>query len=122
MKQDELQYGTPLTKRQRWQGFGYYALMIIGSLLASFPALVIIIEEQINQTGYSRFSAVQYALLSLIQPLVLALIALLAGQFFFQKVGLHAVIYERSAYAWALFKDSLSSVLLLGLELGIGIV
>lgn len=121
MKQDELQYGMPLTKRQRCQGFGYYALMIIGSLLAYFPALVIIIEEQINQTGYSRFSAVQYALLSLIQPLVLALIALLAGQFFFQKVGLHAVIYERSAYAWALFKDSLSSVLLLGLELGIGI-
>ncbi|WP_347298393.1 hypothetical protein [Dolosigranulum savutiense] len=85
MKQDELQYGTPLTKRQKWQGFGYYALMIIGSLLAYFPALVITLEEQINQTGYSRFSAVQYALLSLIQLLVLALIALLGGNSSFKK-------------------------------------
>lgn len=60
MKQDELQYGMPLTKRQRWQGFGYYVLMIIGSLLAYFPALVIIIEEQINQTGYRVFQ--QYSM------------------------------------------------------------
>lgn len=121
IKQNKLQLEISLTKRQKWIGFGLYTLLILVSLVAYFPTLLAVVKTQIEQTGYSRFSALQFSLLSLVQPFILALFALLIGQFFFSKVGLRSLLYERTSESLELFKARLSDVIFIGIGLGAGL-
>src|SRR5699024_2857920 len=97
-----------------------YVSIIILSLLVSWPFFNKLVNKQIQMMHINPdLSEITLTNLSMINPLILSLIALLIGQFLHEKTELKSIIYEKGNFKDTILVSVISGVLV-GLCLGMG--
>lgn len=80
--------------KKNWKAFGIYVVVILICLAAFFPAAYTQSSTLIEMYSNVDLNVLQFALLSMVQPLFIAFLFLLAGHFWAQRVGLHSLVYD----------------------------
>ena len=97
-----------------------YVSIIILSLLVSWPFFNKLVNKQIQMMHMNPdLSEITLTNLSMINPLILSLIALLIGHFLHEKTELKSIIYEKGNFKDTILVSVISGVLV-GLCLGMG--
>lgn len=97
-----------------------YVSIIILSLLVSWPFFNKLVNMQIQMMHIDPdLSEITLTNLSMINPLILSLIALLIGHFLHEKTELKSIIYEKGNFKDTILVSVISGVLV-GLCLGMG--
>lgn len=115
----------PLQKKPSWGPFFVYIAIILLAFLAFFPSKYQQSVQVIAIAELEGFSPFMVSLISLVQPLVLSILALLAGHFFAYKLNLTSTVYtyfQSPKRAWNQFTLSLKPALISGAIYGITIV
>jgi hypothetical protein len=110
------------TKPKSWKAYWIYGALIFISVLSLYPSLVQQAEIIIDVREISDTSAEQLGALSLIQPILIGLGALLIGHFFAYRVKLRSLVYEKVNLNRAVkeeAKQSIPMALILGAIVGI---
>lgn len=80
--------------KKNWKAFFIYVVVILICLAAFFPSVYMQSDTLVDMYSNAGLSVFQFALLSMVQPLFIAVLFLLAGHFWAQKLDLHSLVYD----------------------------
>ncbi|QKS71249.1 CPBP family intramembrane metalloprotease [Paenalkalicoccus suaedae] len=105
--------------RKPWRAFLFYLLVGLLGILTLYPMLIDVLPDQLDTLGVESPLPIEaLALASLVNPLLLLIVALIVGHFLSHRVGLHSFVYDKDRYGKP-FLSRFISTLTFSIPLGI---